>query len=437
MLPPALTRREALKTGLAFTASLSLGLRRAHAENAVGANVEQAHSEIWRRFIDPHNTLVDYADSDGKFPRPTPEECREGKPNALGWWSPTENGSMFNGMYMDGAVQRWKATGAEADKAKAQRLAKGLLLLASLRPPGFLARCVATDGRTPYPMGFDDQTGPALYGMWRYVHEGLADSAERATMVAKFAEIARVLESTGWRLPCNDGSPSQFRGSFAGHAWQHAPRLLFLLKATHELTGDEHWDELYRKAVRESGGEPARTRAEICAAGMVFHKPTSRESWTGASSVIALRGLWEMETDPDLRRAYAQGLAASAERAAPGVPLAAKYNNDSHAAFLHDWRVLNEWWQPQHSEAEAVAVAERQAKEFGRLSPRRYEELTFVREPVFASWVVTLCPDRAVVEKHRAAILEPLAHYDYTRLYYSQFFPAEAAWYRLQSVDRK
>lgn len=26
---------------------------------------------------------------------PTPEECREGRPNALGWWAPNENGAMF------------------------------------------------------------------------------------------------------------------------------------------------------------------------------------------------------------------------------------------------------------------------------------------------------------------------------------------------------
>jgi hypothetical protein len=166
---------------------------------------------------------------------------------------------------------------------------------------------------------------------------------------------------------------------------------------------------------------------------MVFHKPTWRESWTGASSVIALRGLWEMETDPTLRAQYAQGLAASAAMAAPGVPLALKFDNNSQAAFLHDWRVLNEWWQPQTSEAEAVAVAERQSQELGRLSPRRYQEFVHVREPLFAAWVVTLCPDAAVVAEQREAILATLAHYDYAKLNYSQFFPAEAAWYRLQA----
>ena len=212
------------------------------------------------------------------------------------------------------------------------------------------------------------------------MHEGLAEPQERAEIVAKFVEIVRVIESTGWRLPCNTGAPSPFRGGFAGHSWQHAPRLLFVLKAAHELTGDAHWDKLYRQAAVERGGDPARTRAEICAQGMVFHNPKWRESWTGASSATALRGLWEMETDPELKRAYAQGLVTSAQLAAEGVPLAAKFDNNSSAAFLHDWRVLNEWWQPQASEAEAVAVAERQSKELGKRSPRRYEEFVYVRD---------------------------------------------------------
>jgi hypothetical protein len=427
------TRRAALKTTLAFSASLTLGLRSLRAEDAVAANVEKAHAEIWRRFIDPHGILLDYTDIDGAYPRSTPAECRDGKPNALAWWTPTENGSMFDGMYLDAACARWRLTGAAADREKARRLMKGLLLLASLGPPGFIARGVATDGRTPYPMGSDDQTGPWLYGLWRYTQDGLADPAERAAIVAKFAEIARVLESTHWRLPCNEGAPSPFRGSFAGHAWQNAPRLLFLLKAAHHLTGDAHWDEVYRQATREKGGQPETTRVEVCARGMVFHGK-SRESWTGASSAIALRGLWEMETDPDLRNAYARGLAASAQLAAEGVALSRKFDNDARQTFLQDWRVLNEWWQPQHSEEEAVAVAMAQVKELGRLSPRRYQEFTFVREPLFAAWVVTLCPDRALVASHRDAILETLGHYDYTRLYYSQFFPAEAAWYRLQSL---
>ncbi|MEZ0276905.1 MAG: hypothetical protein ACAH88_18495, partial [Roseimicrobium sp.] len=59
----------------------------------------------------------------------------------------------------------------------------------------------------------------------------------------------------------------------------------------------------------------------------------------------------------------------------------------------------------------------------------------YVREPVFAAWVVTLCPDRAFVEQQREKIRAVLGHYKYDKLYYSQFFPAEAAWYRLNGGE--
>ena len=172
---------------------------------------------------------------------------------------------------------------------------------------------------------------------------------------------------------------------------------------------------LYRAAAQERGGDPARTRAEICAAGMVFHHPKRRESWTGASSVIALaRAVGTGDGSGAAPRLCARAGGECGDGRAGGAAGAEVSTTSRSAAFLHDWRVLNEWWQPQASEAEAVAVAERQSKELGRLSPRRYEEFAHVREPIFAAWVVTLCPDAAVVEPHRDAILATLAHYDYS-----------------------
>jgi hypothetical protein len=97
-----------------------------------------------------------------------PEECREGRPNALGWWAPNENGAMFN-------------------------------------------------------------------GPWRCLQSGLADDALRQRIVAKFTEVAEVLVLTGWRMPAEQ--PFGFRGSFASYSWAGAPRLLFVCKAMHQLTG--------------------------------------------------------------------------------------------------------------------------------------------------------------------------------------------------------
>lgn len=114
-------RRTFLASALAAAASSVLRGQACEAADAA-ASVQQAHSEIWRRFIDKHDVMLDFTELDGSVDLPTPEECREGKPNALGWWSPIENGAMFNGMYLDGMVNRWRHTKSAEDAAKARRL---------------------------------------------------------------------------------------------------------------------------------------------------------------------------------------------------------------------------------------------------------------------------------------------------------------------------
>jgi hypothetical protein len=382
--------------------------------------------------VDEHNVILDYTDLDGRIIRPTPQECREQKPSALSWGVPIEDGPMFNGLYLDALCNRWKRTGKEEDRAKARRLVDGLLRLASLgHTPGFIARGIASDGQTTYPMGSNDQTTPWLYGIWRYVREGLAEPAERARLVARFCEVVNVLDGNGWRMPC-DGGPSPSRGDFAKPTWEGAPRLLFVMKAMHEFTGDARWQERYLAAAHEHVGTAQRSRLEICRTGMVFDPGQGpRHSWTGSEGVVCARALWELETDPALRSAYAEGLRSSAELAAQSLPLCRKFDVDGTEHFEHNWRVMNEAWKPQHSEAETVAVANAGLRVQHRASPRLHLEKDYVREPCFAAWVITLCPDATLVACHREAICEVITHYRYDRLHLSQFFPVESAWYRL------
>jgi hypothetical protein len=408
------------------------------ADDAVGKKVAQAHEQIWSRFIDAHGFMLDFTDFEGHYDRPTPEECRAGKPNALAWWTPTENAAMFNGSYMEALCLRWQRTQAEADRAKANRLMRGLLKLSTVSgTPGFIARGVSTDGKTPYPMGSNDQTSPWFYGLWRYLDSGMATPAEKEEIVGKMVEVATVLEASGWQMPCHPPAPAPFRGTYTPFTWEGAPRLLFACKVLHTLTGDEVWDRKYKEAAQERGGMPERSRLEICAEGMVFDNPKHRHSWTGASSGSVLRGLWELETDPVMKAEYAKGLEATARLAAEGLALHQKYAVNAPAQkFQMDWRVLNEWWRPQTSEAEAVEVAMIQVRQLGKLSPQRYQEFTFVREPAFAAWLVTLSPDSTWVEEQRESVRAVLGYYRYDQLYYSQFYPVEMAWERLELAGK-
>jgi hypothetical protein len=400
------------------------------AEQDAASAVAKAHEEIWRRFIDKHNVMIDFTARDGSVSLPTPQECRDGKPNALGWWSPIENGAMFNGLYMDAAVNRWRHTKSGDDAANARRLMEGLLLLASLSDmPGFVGRGATADGKAHYPMGSNDQTSPWFYGLWRFLDSGLATNDEREHIVSKLVTTADVIVSLKWQMPAEP--PFGIRGGFGGFAFDSAPRLLFVCKMMHAVTHDPKWNLRYREALLERDRKTNRTRLEICERGMVFEYARWR-SWTSCCSVAALRELWELETDAAVKAAFGRGLQASADLAMQSLPLAQQFDNQDESRFEPDWRLMNKYWKPQRTETEAEDVAHLQLREFLKVSPRRAKETEFVREPTSAAWVVTLAPDAAILKQRTAQLERVIGHYAYERLYYSQFFWVESAWWRMQ-----
>ncbi|QDU13182.1 hypothetical protein CA11_09640 [Gimesia maris] len=51
------------------------------------SGINQTHAELWGQFVVSYGIIHDF---EGDLP--TPEDCRLGKPNAIGWWSPVEDG---------------------------------------------------------------------------------------------------------------------------------------------------------------------------------------------------------------------------------------------------------------------------------------------------------------------------------------------------------
>ena len=145
---------------------------------AIAAGAGTAHEELMK-FVGPEGLLHDYI---GEIP--TPADCAECRPNAMGWWSPIENGPMFTGPWLEACVIRARKSGREEDRALCRKLAGGLLLAASVSDvPGMIVRGVATDGRAHHPLGSEDQTLPWFYGMSAYVQGGFdADGKVAAKM---------------------------------------------------------------------------------------------------------------------------------------------------------------------------------------------------------------------------------------------------------------
>lgn len=425
---------------------LSFILSTSFTTNALIADdIEAAHREIWKRFISPHGTFYDYTTLDGQVELPTAEECAADKPNALGWWSPIENGAFFGGLYLDALCNRWKVDRDEFTAVEARKIAAGLIKLAEIgKTPGFVARGIAADGRGHYAASSSDQTYPWFYGMWRYATSGLPTSDERQHLIETMTRVALGLEANDWKMPCERkelGYFGRWAGGFEGTTgilsgaepqFDAAARLLFVLRALHQLTGDARWLDQYRSRLMEKAPGSERTRLQVCTDGVQYvapgeppRYPESPSIWTSASSQAGLKALVEMEDDATLRAQFQHGLEANATSAARHISRFKNYDNDNTLTFNIHWRKVLEFWKPQADIGESVTLAKQQYRVWNKQSPRRIAEFESMRDPLFAAWIVTLSGNPELIEKSRADIHAALSHYRWAKLHTCLFFMAE------------
>lgn len=397
---------------------------------AAAQAIERAHAETWKRFVDEHGIVRDYVGA-----LPTPEDCRLGKPNAIGWWSPIENGPMFTGMYLQAMVERARRSGSAADKDQARKLARGLLKCASVSDvPGFIARGVGTDGKCHYPLSSDDQMHPWFLGLQAYLASDIPTTVERAVLVAKVKEVAEALQANDWHVPCDGAFKGQFRGGFKGEHFRDAARYLYLLKAAHEITGEAVWLERYRAALDEKPAKSSETRREICALGCprdLSFIPTLQKGqfWIYVGTQAGLAWLAAVATDAPTKAAYRKGLAVTAQFALPSVATHTQFDNADQGFFgTADWRAANPTWFPQPTQAEAERLAK--IVDYKKRGPRKNYESTWMRHPLAAAAVVALAGDASA----RPAVLKAVGHYDYAKLNMAEFFFAEVAYYALPEV---
>ena len=398
--------------------------------------VNEAHSALWSKFVDKHGIILDFA---GEIP--TPEDCAAGRPNAIGWFCPIENGPMFSGLYLPAACERARRSGDPVDKEQARRLAQGLLKCASVSDvPGMIVRGMATDGKSHYPLGSDDQTHPWFLGLYAYWKSGIPAETEKQEIVGKVREVANALEANGWKCPCDGAFKGQFRGQFKGEHFREAARYLFMLKAVHEMTGDAVWLERYKKALTERPGKQGLTRVEICAAGyepdIALNKWTRKWgphwTWIFVGSQASLKNLVEMENDAGIKAQFQAGLTVGAKEALGCIAEFDKFdNNDTKVFGSANWRQVYSQWFPQKTQADAAKLSEMADRKIE--GERCNYERRFMVAPLASAAIVALAGDPA----HRDAIEKVIRHYDYQKLYLSRIFFAECAYYAYPAEKTK
>jgi hypothetical protein len=396
------------------------------AQPAAADAIENAHHALWSKFIDEHGLILDY---EGEIP--TPEECALGKPNALGWWTPIENGPMFTGLYLPALCERARRSVSSEDQSRARRLAQGLIKSASVSDvPGMIVRGMATDGQSHYPLGSDDQTHPWFLGLYAYLTSGIPDEEEKKQITDKMIEVAEALEANDWKCPADGTFKGQSRGAFTYGNFRSAARYLFMLKVMHEVSGDPVWAKRYEKALYEVPRKSDKTRLELCTTGYSADLKKlgdrSFSFWTNFGAQSSLAWLIRMEKDEVLREKYREGLAANAAYALEHVSLYKEFDNQDTSKFgFADWREVNINWFEQKTPADAEKASKQyDAKKRGT---RKQYEAKYMDAPLAAAAVAAFAENG----QGRDIIESAIAHYDYSKLYISRFFFAECAYYTL------
>ncbi len=400
--------------------------------------VEQAHTELWKRFIGKDGVILDYQAAEADLP--TPEECDLGKPNIIGWWSPIENGSFFNGLYLYALCRRAQKSRSPEDFEKARTIARGLLLLSGIsKVPGFIGRGVGADGKCHYALGSDDQTHPWFYGLYQYLRSGIPDAEEHQLILKKMTEVAEIHHQSGWCSPCDGRFTGEFRGNLSEGDYRGSVRLLFILRAMEALTRDEKWGERYHRALREIPHGAAFDRLTICSHSYLLDEARitdiRKQMWIVAGAQASLADLITLETDPSIRKAYHLGLTQNAAFAAEALKDCRNFSNEDVLPFrVSNWRTAFSKWQPQPTQKEAQVFAEKQLHDLDQIdfdegkNPRRWSEQHLMRQPLAAAWIVALGADDALKEKVKSEWENVLMHYNYSKLQTSIFFFAECAW---------
>ncbi len=379
--------------------------------------LQSVQENLWNRFIGEDSVLLDYVGLNGEVSLPTPGECRLNQPNALGWWSPIENGGFFNGDYLIGLCAGYRANPEPELRDKIRRLVLGLYQLQNVcSVEGCIARGLGSDGQCHYPASSNDQVVPWMLGLRAYLASGIPDEVEALECRDRLRWLLDGLRANDWKVPGD--LPGFDRGSLLNDHNELECRLsaVHIAIATRilgELDGDFSLHTQYLDLPFKCG----KTRREFLGEGFPALKPW--QCWFTSHSVYALRELLRGEENESYRRA----LAATGEAASRHIPLWKDYRPG--LVFTPEWRVMLAPWREQTNCEEAQACAYEEIALWEEASPAIRMEKATLMPALSAAWIVLLSEDAALIERNLPAIEELLLSLDCSRLHYAAFFYAE------------
>ncbi len=378
----------------------------------------EVRRNLEQRFTSPDGVLYDYAGLKGEILLPTSEECAAGKPNALGWWTPIENGGFFTGLYLVGLCDEYDSAPSDALRAAARRSARGLAKLQDIDPaPGFIARGIGADGKGCYAASSNDQNFPWFLGLWRYLQTDIPTPEERREFTERIVRHAGELREKNWAIPGN--RPGFERGWWLSgdyHAAVHLATVTFIVA---DLTGSQEWKLLHESLLdgKAPGGE---TRIGWIARG--YPEVAAWSAWFTTGTQYAVRMLRDRAADPERKAHYAESLRNTARAAAPMIGLYRKFDPAAPREFTPDWRKMMPPWQPQANGNEARKLAMEQLEVWNRACPAVRIDKATLKPSIASSWIVLMSQDEELIGENLPEIRRAFLHFDPSLQYYGAVF---------------
>ena len=394
--------------------------------------LHEIHLTVWSRFINENNLLLDYTELSGNISLPTPDECEQNQPNALGWWSPIENGGFFNGDYLLGLLAAYRyaeQTGEDSEirkrKTEIRRLVQGLLLIQDVcETDGCICRGVGSDGYCHYPGSSDDQISPWLLALDAYMESGIPSEGEVKVCRSHLLRQLDGLYANNWTVPGD--RPGFERGSYISRdgvyeAWLGAIHLLTALHIYGKVLPEKR--ALFMKYWNEplfDGKSPKMLIEE----GLPEFRVNS--IWYLSHSCYALR-MFQDRQEEEVRKICRKCLRQVAEMTLPCLRRWQDYVPG--LSFDPDWRKMLIPWKPQNSCSEAAALA---CGEMGflwhrKISPAIGMEKNSILDFSAAMWLMMISQDSSLIKLSMEELRKAAPMIPWSRLHYAGFFFVENA----------
>ena len=390
--------------------------------------LERLHSQVWSRFIRmPQGHLLDYADEAGNVSLPTAEECQRAMPNALGWWTPIENGAFFAGLYAYALIAKYKKYPDEKTGEEIRILMGGLKQLQDVvSVDGFIARGVADDNVSHYPFSSEDQVVPWVLALYAYLNCDLCEDPQQIR--ERLHKTLRAIKDYGWRIPTE--IDDLIMGSWeTSISWRAAAKLLYCARILYEITGEEE-DLRHYEALRDTA--PAGwyfTRKELVSHGFshdMIHNKGLMQSWIFVASHLGLTELTRL--DPENAQYFGQAVLLDGVTAIRMIDNMKEYDNASDG-FDMNWRRLEPFWKPVGDNTrDAVNNALAMAGFWGKeVVPHRSMEHKVLGFSLFSAWIAVTCGDDRIASLAKQKLEEYAKAIHWEGLHLCYAFAAEAA----------